>query len=92
MSHQERSAVVLPGQGQTQGEPAGRDAGGLLRAARPETRAPVLLQDQRRRCTGGDSGGRPSFFWCYISGGQSLIMSEMLDAFLLLKWKLMTEV
>lgn len=45
VSYQEWAAVVLPGQGQEQGEPASRDPGGLQHFARPQPRAPVLLQD-----------------------------------------------
>lgn len=33
VSNQERAAVVLPGQGQEQSEPASCDAGGLQRVA-----------------------------------------------------------
>ena len=36
VSHQERSAMVLPGQGQKQSEPASCDPGGLQRFARPQ--------------------------------------------------------
>lgn len=45
VSYQEWAAVVLPGQGQEQGEPARCDPGGLQHFARPQPRAPVLLQD-----------------------------------------------
>lgn len=45
VSHQERPVVVLPGQGEEQSEPAGRDPGGLQRFSRPQSRAPVLLPD-----------------------------------------------
>ena len=58
VSNQERAAVVLPGQGQEQSEPASCDAGGLQRVARPQPRAPVLLQDRHGRHTAGHLRGR----------------------------------
>lgn len=36
VSYKERTAMVLPGQGQEQSEPAGCDPGGLQRFARPQ--------------------------------------------------------
>lgn len=57
--HKERTAVVLPGQGQEQIEPASRAPGGLQRSARPQPRAPVLLQDQHGGDAAGDPRGRP---------------------------------
>lgn len=58
VSHQERPAVVLPGQGQEQSEPAGCDPGGLQRFNRPQSRTPVLLPDRDGRHSAGDPGGR----------------------------------
>lgn len=58
VSYQEWAAVVLPGQGQEQGEPASRDPGGLQHFARPQPRAPVLLQDRHGRHAAGNPRGR----------------------------------
>lgn len=61
--NQERPAVVLSGQGQKQSEPARRDAGGLQRFARPQPRAPVLLQDRHGWHTASNPGGRRPLYW-----------------------------
>jgi len=56
--YKERTALVLPGQGQEQIKPASCDPGGLQRPARPQPRAPVLLQDQHGGHTAGNPRGR----------------------------------
>lgn len=58
VSHKERTVVVLPRQGEEQTEPASCDARGLQHFARPQPRAPLLLQDWHGRHTAGHSRGR----------------------------------
>lgn len=55
VSNQERAAMVLPGQGQEQDEPASCDPGGLQHFTWPQPWAPVLLQD----CHGWHPAGNP---------------------------------